>query len=146
MIMLLLLTMIVTSAFTLGGTNLKSVTNMQGRNEATAAANAAIEQVISSPFYTAPAAQSINIDINGDGVTDYVVNIGTPMCMSASSISSAMVPPTDPNVPIPPSITDYDTVWDLSATVTDPVTGASVQVHQGVRVLLDQTQYQLVCS
>ena len=41
LIMLLLLTLMVTAAFTLSGVNLKAVGNMQSRAEATAAANAA---------------------------------------------------------------------------------------------------------
>ena len=59
LIMLVLITLIVTSAFMLSHTNLKSVGNMQFRDESIAAANVAIEQVLASPFYISPAAESI---------------------------------------------------------------------------------------
>jgi len=49
LIMLVLITLMVLSAFTMSSSNLKSVGNMQSRDEATAAANVALEQVLSSP-------------------------------------------------------------------------------------------------
>ncbi len=57
MIMLLLITLTVTAAFNLSSSNLKSVGNLQTRNEAVAAANRAIEEVASgllAPDSTAP--------------------------------------------------------------------------------------------
>ena len=84
LIMLVLITLIVTSAFTLSTTDLKSVGNMQAKDEAIAAANQSIEQVLSSPFTTSPAAEDINVDINNDGITDYTVHIATPTCVRAS--------------------------------------------------------------
>jgi hypothetical protein len=148
LIMLLLLTVIVTSAFTLSSTNFRSVTNMQEHDEAVAAANGAIEQAISAPFYQTPAPQAINIDINNDGVTDYVVNLAAPTCVSASIITPTAQPPTSQSLSgLQGLFTNYyDTVWDLDAVVNDPTTGAAAEVHEGVRVLLDQTQYGLVCS
>ena len=59
LIMLVLITVIVLSAFTFSSSNLKSVGNMQIREEALAAANLATEQVIASPFTDAPTAQEI---------------------------------------------------------------------------------------
>ena len=148
LIMLVLLTVMVSSSFTLSSTNLKSVTNNQLRDEAVAAANAAIEQVISSPFTNAPAAEAIQVDINNDGVTDYTVQFAAPTCISASTVSGSSTPPS--SVTLPSSFnaaaaTYYDTVWDLDAQVTDVASGASAHVHQGVRVLLNQTQYNTVC-
>src|SRR5688572_26041587 len=80
LIMLVLITLLVTSAFTLSNTNSKSVGNMQIRNEAVAAANKAIEQVVSSPFTAAPAAEAIDVDLNNDGTTDYTVAFAAPTC------------------------------------------------------------------
>jgi Tfp pilus assembly protein PilX len=48
LIMLVLITLAVTAGFTLSNTNLKSVGNMQSRNEAVAASNRAIEEVAAS--------------------------------------------------------------------------------------------------
>ena len=148
LIMLVLMTVLVASTFTLASTNLKSIANTQLHDEAIAAANAAIEQVLSSPFTNAPAAEAINVDINNDGVTDYVVQFTAPTCVSASSVSGSSTPPSSlslPNAFNAAGATFYDTVWDLDAQVIDIASGASAHVHQGVRVLLDQTQYATAC-
>jgi Tfp pilus assembly protein PilX len=149
LMMLLLMTVLVASTFTMSSTNLKSVTNTQLRNEAIAAANAAIEQVMSSSFTNSPTPESINIDINNDGATDYTVQFAAPVCISASTISTTALPPS--SLTLPASFTSanssyFETVWDLDATVTDAASGASARVHQGVRVLLAQTQYNAVCT
>ena len=146
MIMLVLITLMLITALNLGVTNFRAVGNMQFRDEATAAANQAIEQVISSPFTAAPAAESINIDTNNDGSTDYVVEIAVPQCVLASQAFSA-----DPSsLSLPPSMTvasTWNTVWDLDATVngSSNVGGAAVRVHSGVRVLLSETEKTAVC-
>ena len=148
LIMLLLITAMVASSFTLSSTNLKSVTNTQIRNEAIAAANAGIEQVISSPFTNAPAAESVDVDINNDGIIDYTVNFAVPQCLSSSVISPASLPVSSLSLGSSFASTVasyYETVWDIDATVVDNGSGASVQVHQGVRVLLTQAQYAAVC-
>jgi zona occludens toxin (predicted ATPase) len=146
MIMLVLITLMLITALNLGITNFRAVGNMQFRDEATAAANQAIEQVISSPFTTAPAAESINIDINDDGSADYVVAIAVPQCILASQAFSA-----DPSsLSLPPSMTlssTWNTVWDVDATVngSSNVGGAAVRVRSGVRVLLSEVEKAAVC-
>jgi hypothetical protein len=148
LIMLVLITLLVTSAFTLSNTNVKSVGNNQIRNEAVAAANKAIEQVLSSPFSDAPAAESIDIDLNNDSTTDYTVDFAAPVCVSATVISGSSAPPSSitlgsmfavgtPNY--------YHTIWDLDANVVDAASGATMRVRQGVRVLLNQAQFDAVC-
>ena len=150
LIMLVLIALLVTSAFTMSSTNLKAVGNMQNRNEAIAAGNKAIEQVLSSPFTDAPTAESINVDIDNDGATDYEVNFAAPTCLSASRLASSFVPPS--SITLGPAFTVatsdfYETVWDLDATVEDAhSSGASARVRQGVRVLLSQVQYNAVCG
>jgi hypothetical protein len=148
LIMLVLITLLVTSAFTLSNTNSKSVGNMQIRNEAIAAANKAIEQVVSSPFTTAPAAEAIDVDLNNDGAMDYTVTFAAPTCVSATQISGTGMPPSSISLGSAFSVSAnnfYQTVWDLDANVTDQASGASARVRQGVRVLLTQTQYNAVC-
>lgn len=145
LIMLVLITLLVTSAFTLSTSGLKSVGNMQARDEAIAAGNKAIEQVLSSPFTTAPAGETINVDLNNDGTTDYVIVLNTPTCVSVSQIAGTSVPPSSLSLgsAFPSSTSSqYESVWDLDANVSDPNgSGAAVRVHQGVRVLLTQAQY-----
>lgn len=149
LIMLVLITVMVTSAFTLSTTNLQSVGNMQFRDEAIAAANKASEQVLSSPFTTAPVAETINVDLNNDGTTDYEVAFDVPTCIGDSEVIISGSAPSSVTLPATfglPASTFHQTIWDLSARVTDEVSGASVHVRQGVRVLLTQAQYNAVCS
>lgn len=144
LIMLVLITLVVTSAFTLSSGNLKAVTNMQFRNEAMAAANKAIEQVIGSNFAKAPVAEEIIVDIDNDPATpNYKVDIAQPVCIRASVALS----PAQSSVKLPAmsNQSHWNTVWDLDATVTDVVSGASTRIRQGVRVLLTQSQKNAVC-
>ena len=144
LIMIVLVTLIVVQAFTLSTTNLKAVGNMQVRNEGIAAANLAIELVLSSPFTNAPAAQSINVDINKDGSNDYVIQIALPICRRA--VVAASADPSDVELGSGLSSgSTWNTEWDIDSTVTDNASGASVRVRQGVRVLMSDTQKSIVC-
>lgn len=148
LIMLAVITLLVSSAFNMSTTNLKAVGNMQRRAEALAAANKAIEQVVSSPFTGTPAGDQINVDINNDGTNDYVVTIATPTCVSASRKSQAAGAGTASSLSLglPASVTFYNTVWEIDATVSDVAgSSAALRVRQGVRVLLSETQYSTVC-
>ena len=135
LIMLVLLTLVAVSAINSTTTSLQMVGNAQFSEEANAAAQQAIEKVISdSNFQTiAPAPQ--NIDVNGDGVADYTVTFAPPpACNSAKSVVAG-----DPGVPsiCASSIgaVCYWTLWDISAVVSDIKTGASVNLHQGVKTI-----------
>ena len=154
MIMLVLITLLVTSAFSLSTSNLKSVGNMQLRNEAIAAANLAIEQVISSSFTNAPAAETVSVDINNDGTNDFNVTIATPTCVRASIASGAVsssasfnsLAVTGGNGTSQMSVSGYyNTLWDIDATVIDAVSGANVHVRSGTRVKLTESQKNSVC-
>lgn len=144
LIMLVLLTLVVTAAFMISTGNLRAVGNMQFRNEATAAANDAIELVLGSPFTDAPAAQQISVDIDNNGTPDYLVNIATPTCVRASIASPGAASSLSLGSGMS-TASFWNTVWDIQADVNDAVTGASVRVRQGVRVLLSQSQKNLVC-
>ena len=91
LIMLLLLTVLVTSSFTMSRVNLDVVGNQQWRNEALAAADNALEQVIQSMASTTPTAQSIGVDINRDGSDDYEVAVAQPQCIRVS-LATAVAP------------------------------------------------------
>jgi hypothetical protein len=140
LIMLVLLTLVVTSAFMLSSGNLKSVGNMQFRDEAIAAANVAIEQIISSDFTTLPVGSAIPVDIDQDGTDDYTVTIMTPVCVQAVPISTSIATLSGVTSGVP-SIIDYNTVWDIEAQVSSANTGAAVTIWQGVRKRLTETQY-----
>lgn len=143
LIMLTVITLMVITAFTMSSTNLKSVGNMQFRNDAIAAANKAIEQVVSSAFTTTTAAQTINVDLNNDGTTDYIVTVGIPVCIRASvgggPVKSSI---TLPNMS---STGFWNTIWDIEATVTDVVSNTSVKVHSAIRQLRTDAQKTVEC-
>lgn len=146
LIMLVVITLVVTAGFMLSRSSLQSVGNMQFRNEAMAATNKALATVIGSPFTNAPAAQTINVDLNNDGVTDYVVNFTVPTCVQATQAGTA----TPSSLSLPTSMSNsatWETLWDLSGTVTSyqNTTGATMEIHEGVRVLLSQAQKDAVC-
>ncbi len=144
LIMIVLITLIVVSAFTLSSSNLKSVGNMQVREESLAAANHAIEGVLSGPFTNALGTTTYQIDINKDGTDDYTVAVATPVCMKAATASEGTPSDVELGASMSSSST-WNTEWDIGATVTDSISGAAVKVRQGVRVLLSQTQKTLAC-
>jgi len=149
LIMLVLLTLVATAAFMLSTGNLKAVGNMQFRDEAIAAANAATEEVLSSLLtggsMVAPPEQHIGVDINNDGTNEYMVDFTAPVCVRASVASDG----SPSSLALAASMTSaslWNSVWNIDATVNDTVTGASVRVEQGVRVLLTDSQKKAVCQ
>lgn len=143
LIMLVVLTLFVVSAISSSNTNLRIAGNMQIQNEAAAAAQQAIEQVISSiAFTTNTAAQNISVDINNDGTADYTVSV-QPSCLSSVPIRNSELDPNNPNDVscIGSAVANggqglsmcYKQQWDIQATVTDSH-GLSVAQpqHQGV--------------
>lgn len=126
LVMLVVLTLLVVSAIRMSNSNLKTVGNMQVRNEAAAAAQQAIEQQVMSDvgnFYTLV---DQAIAING-----YTGTIFAPVCLKMVAITGYSV---DFAASAP-----KDTYWDIKAVVTDTRTGASATVHQGVKVRMDST-------
>jgi len=166
LIMLLLITLAVTAGFTLSNTNLKSVGNMQNRNEAVAASNRAIEEVAASlllpgvdgsPSLAAPKATASLVDINNDGTNDYTVDIAPPTCVRATKSTD-----TGGGGAIGPggigggastagsglnALPDqYNSVWDITTTVTHAASGTVTSVRQGVRALLSKEQFLALCA
>lgn len=149
LILLVLITLMVTTAFTLSNTNLKSVGNKQARDQAIAAANMAIEEVLSSLVTTSsiakPTAQTIQIDTNNDGNNDYVVSIATPACIRTSIDTSAAISSVSLGTAMS-SASSWNTLWEIEATVDDTKTGAKITVRTGARVLLTQIQKTAMCT
>lgn len=144
LIMLMMLTLMITGTGSLTTSNAVAVNNMQVREEAIASANAVLEQIISSDFTASPAAQNLTIDINNDSVTDYTVSIAEPVCMRATQASTAAL--SSASLSAMSSQGTWNTLWELTATVNDVVTGASARVRAGVRVMLSQVEKNAVCS
>ncbi len=143
MIILVLITLFVVSGFTLSTMNLKAVGNMQFRDEAIAASNIAIEQIISSDFTSLPVAATVLVDIDQNGTDDYEIDVAAPVCIQAAPV--AVDPSTLSGVTSGVTTSsDYNTVWEIVATVdtvNSAQTGAAVTVRQGVRKRLTQAQY-----
>lgn len=136
LIMLLLLTLMVSSAFMLSGVNLSAVNNVQLRDEATAAANAALEEVLGSlTTFTAPAAKTIVVGPES-------VSVAAAVCIRAVDVKSESSADTTPNIliegtPNSGGATGYqDTYWNIVAAVDNAATGVNVAVNQGVKIRL----------
>lgn len=136
LIVLVLITLMMVSAFTLSTGNLKAVSNMQLRDEAIAAANVAIERVISSD------AIFFNPEVREISVPPYTVNVREPVCLSAVEIAANTGQVTPP-ILIEGGPTGgvagsgfLVTQWELVAEVNDAVTGARAEVRQGIKITL----------
>ena len=81
LIMLVLLTLMAVTSFTLGKGNLQVVGNMQYQNETQRAAEEFIERVISSPTAVTQITTG-TVDVNGDGIPDVTVTV-TPKLVKA---------------------------------------------------------------
>ena len=158
LIMLLLITMLAVTAFRLGASDVQIVGNMQHRQQAMAAAQSAVEQVISSAQFTATPANAIPnpcgspnttcTDVNGDGITDITVVVN-PTCVAIQPILVASLNFSNPNDAgcIVGAGQDFgvaggangnslcsNSVWDTQATATDAVTSAQYVIHEGTGV------------
>ena len=143
LIMLTLITLLVMTALNLASSNFRAVSNTQFRDEAVAAANVAIQQVIGSNFIELEEAQDLEIDLDNNDPTrpDYVVTVARPTCIYADVAEAA--DPSSLSLPVTMTASStWNTVWDLDATVAPGgnAGGASVRVHSGVRMLLTQAQ------
>lgn len=155
LIMLVLLTLIAVSAINSTSTSIQMVGNAQYREESTAVAQQAIEQMISSNFTAAPASAVISVDINNDGTADYTGQVAVPTCTSSIALTNNQLNPlTNPadqsclssgqmtttgiksvsGVSATSQSWCFKQTWDLSSTVSDSRTGANTTLHQGVYV------------
>ena len=148
LVMLVLISLLVLNAFKLSSSNLRSVGNVQSRDEALAAATQAMESLLGSPaaFATAPATYNYTVNMNADNVrpNSYEVVIKTSPCLRALVASSALPSEIEMGAALLEAGT-WNADFDLTATVGNGVSGAAVELHQGVRVLLSQLQKDAAC-
>lgn len=156
LIMLVLITLMVLSAFNLSSSNLKSVGNMQAREEAVAATNQAVEQLISSITASSSTAQSsivalataaqinpTSVDINNDSQADFSVQ---PVVTCTRAIKASDASPSD--VEMAATMTTgafWNADFDIKATTEDLASGAKVESHQGIRVRLSEVDKNAAC-
>ncbi len=160
LVLLVMVTLLAVSSFRVSNTNLKVVANMQGQGEATAAAQEAIERVISNASFaanpTAVAATPIAVDLNADGTNEYSVRLDPrPICIRSRATNPAELPFTPANEPcrgsalIGQSIlatSCADTIWELTATTKDDVSGAETTVRQGIAMRVSATEAFSACK
>jgi Tfp pilus assembly protein PilX len=144
LILLVIISLMVASAFTLSTSNLKSVGNLQYRSESVTAANSAIESVITNSFLGAlDSTTSVNVDLNKDTVNDYTVSVVIPRCpvrvAQVSHDSGSGYETTDGEAS---AAGTYVTDWELVARVVDAATGARATVREGVRIPVGESDFQ----
>jgi hypothetical protein len=149
MIMLVVITVMISTAFSLSTINLKAVGNAQVREEALAAAHIVIEQTVASPFALDPNAAAVTaqpIDVYNGAIDgdEYLVDLAAPRCVRA--VQAAVSTASSVTLPGMTSVSAFNTIWELDATATESTTGAKVRVIQGVRILLSQTEKDAVCG
>ena len=137
-IVLMLITMIVISAFKISQSHTQAVSNTQFKDEALAAANLVLEDVISLPDVqtmvgTDGTVPVRNVDINRDGVNDLQIALQPPRCIRAEpGGASAEDKLSGVESGVENTSMTY-VLWEIQADVTDTATGASVSVLQGFR-------------
>lgn len=163
LVLLVMVTLLAVSSFRVSNTNLKVVNSMQGRGEAIAAAQAALEQVISSAAFTTNPMALVNtpmdIDINGDGKADYTVNFNpAPKCLKSRPTPTTALSTSNPadaacfGSALMGSVSDQttsacaETLWEVSATTKDPVTSAETIVRQGISIRLEKGDALNTCN
>lgn len=170
LIFLVLLSLFAVSAFNSSTGGARVVSNTQIRQEVVAASQKAIEDVVSSStFSTNPklvGETPITVDMNGDGVTDYVVTVmPQPKCYRTSVIKSVTLDPTSAGdlacvqssavqgsgIDMPDSAVTAGnslcakTEWNIRAQVVDPKSKTKATMNQGVTVRTLQTEALTAC-
>jgi Tfp pilus assembly protein PilX len=155
LVMLVLLTLMAISAINSTTSSIQVVGNAQFREEANAAAQQAIEKVISSNFTISPAAAATAASGTvAFGLASYNVTVAVPTCTSSVALTNGELNPT--NSADKPCLASgagnntgiigatgtavataqswcYQQKWDIRATVDDANnTGANTAMHQGV--------------
>jgi Tfp pilus assembly protein PilX len=154
MIFLVVLMLIVVSAIKVTNVNTKIVGNMQIQKEAEAAAQQAIETVISTDFTKLPTTTTMPVDISDSGQTGstYSVTVPAPTCISVKPIKlSELDAGNADDLPCYASGAAQNTGivgsaatgaslcsnsnWEISATAAAPsvaATQSTTTTHQGV--------------
>lgn len=143
LIFLVLMSLFALSAFNSSSSNLRIVGNTQARQESLAAAQVAVETTISAADL-ATAASPIQVDIDGDGATDYTATLTpAPTCTRMQPVPPPAI--DDPSVPLTDeqklcprnpdgSSNCYDTEWNIRAAVSDSRSNTQLAVNQGVKI------------
>jgi len=130
LVMLVMITLFVISMVRLSTTNLKVVGNMQSQRQLEASAQQALEGNVSTIAFFNDAAGSTGTWPAGTNtitasVNSYTITINRPTC-----IFSEVAEGYSATSPISPD----DNNWEVQVTASDPLTGAAVELTQGLKM------------
>lgn len=171
LILLALMTVMAIASFNTGKIGMQIVGNMQQRNEVVGAANAVLEEVLSttrmfqtpgSVFLTPCAGANTRcFDMNGDGTNDITVALTPqPTCVQSQTIMNAAL-----NLALPDdqgcatgapqlfgvagvqtgSSICANSLWEVNAVATDSVTNATATVTEGAAVRVSTDDIGSTC-
>jgi Tfp pilus assembly protein PilX len=157
LIMLGLMTLLAVSAFNIGSVNLKIVSNVQARQEATAAADQAAQTVIGTKTFVlsaSPYTTSIDVDSNNDTAPDYTAAV-VASCLTyrAYPAPGQILDPLDKctSSALGSAFCDQ-TLWDVQSHAVPASGGAyrgnvgtDVTVHQGAGVVMSIDSTATAC-
>ncbi len=171
LIFLVLLSLFAVNAFLGATSGQRMVGNMQARQESLAAAQAVIEQVLSSDnFARQPAAvASAPVEVSVGGVAYTVrltpasscyrvrtiknseldaTNASDQSCMRSGSLQQPGVEQESARLTGQVADTSLcaDTEWNIRAMVTDSRTGAQVAVNQGIAIRMAESDATRLCQ
>ncbi|MGZ5886988.1 MAG: PilX N-terminal domain-containing pilus assembly protein [Ramlibacter sp.] len=157
LVMLVVLTLLVVSAIRFGNINLKITGNVQSETEASAAAQVAVEstlkQMVASTNISAITAQPA-LSVSTGGQT-YTVAVLKPTCVFSKNVPTTDLDPSKAADQVCFEGSDSDKLitasgalsaapsackdqqWDVTASVADANSGASVTMLQGAAVRVD---------
>jgi len=120
LIMLVMMTILAVSAINLSTINLKIIGNMQSQKAMDAAAQDAIEQVMSNyTLFTSPATTVVATSL-GPVTVSQVICISSNVAKGYTAVVGGIIP--------------QDNIFEVKASITDSVTGAKTVLHQGVAI------------
>jgi Tfp pilus assembly protein PilX len=163
LVLLVMVTLLAVSSFRVSNTNLKIVASTQGKGESIAAAQAAIENVISNAAFSENpalvAAAPVNVDITGLGDPKYFYSVSltpAPKCIKARptnpaelDISKAEDRPCFGTALVGQATlatSCAETIWEITATTKDTVTQAETTVRQGIAMRTSATEALSECK
>lgn len=145
LIMLVLLTLMATTTFKLGRSNLLIVGNMQFRSETVRAAEEALEVAVSKPS-SVTAASNTSVDVNADGTPDVAITVTPTLQQASIRLNVNLKLPQDAGCTLG-QLQNWGVVgaatgnslcagalYDLRIVATEAATSTSVELHQGVKV------------
>ncbi len=173
LIMLIVLTMLALTSFKLSKPNVQIVSNMQQRDEAIAAAQQVVEEVISSTQFSKTPTNSLLVpcdsarnvrcvDSNGDGTTDIKVTLTPPpTCVGSKPKKNSdldvtkteevgcIAPKDSTGFGTEDASTDIsmcaDSAWEVTAVAVDELTKSKVTIKQGVAMTSPVTDLAANC-